>query len=272
MAKPLMLFENILDDTGSTLTVTTTPASGFPITNIYDWRVATAYRWKSGSLTVLQNIDIDLGDGITASPNTVALAGHNFGTESATYRVYHSDGGAYTAVTSAIAPTTDLPSLTTFTGSAHRYWRVAIGGETWTNAPQIGVLVLGRRLDFTEPTQFDLDPYGERAVVEDSANESGSWIGTNVRYTVKQFNLNYDEPGFTKTGFFAPAAGLGFDADFVPHAIRSAKPFFFNWNIDVDPTENYLCKVMNYDVRMPFVGSTARRSLFCSFEARREIT
>jgi len=30
--------------------------------------------------------------------------------------------------------------------------------------------------------------------------------------------------------------------------------------------------VMNYDVRMPFVGSTARRSLFCSFEARREIT
>lgn len=262
-----MLFENILED--GTLTATSETA-GFLVANLINWKQATKFRWKATS-TATQNIDIDLGVGNTAAPTALAIGGHNLFTAGASYAVL--SGAASPpgdSILAATAATTDLPEIATWSApTARRYWRIQITGSSV--APQIGVLTLGRKMDFTAGAPFSLDPYGEQTAVEDAANENGSYIGVNVKYTMKQFALSYDPPGMTATDFFAPVSGLGFDADFIPHAVRSGKPFWFAWNLDVDADEVYLCKVRTR-ISMPFWGSTARRGLNMVCEARREVS
>ena len=74
------------------------------------------------------------------------------------------------------------------------------------------------------------------------------------------------------TDFFDPASGLGWDEEFVDHAIDSGKPFWFAWNLDTEASEVYLCHVDGDEFRSPFVGTTNRRGLNCTFIGHREVS
>jgi len=270
MANPLILHENIHVDADATLSVTPAAAAGFPVSNITDWRMGTAYRWKATS-TASQYIDLDAGAGNTLTADTICVGGHNL--SGATIRV-NADATA-TPTTQVLTSgdytaTDNLPFLQLINSTAARYWRIII--ITPPLAPQIGVITLGRRIDYEAGALPDLDPYQRSSNVEPFINNNGSPIGVNVRSKTKTFNMNYGggDPGMTKTGFFAPAAGISFDDSFLPHAVDSAKPFWFAWNIAVDASEVYLCRIDGPSVSMPFVGTTARRGLQCRFIAHRE--
>ena len=273
MANPLILHENILANASATLTVTVAEAAGFPAANINDWRMGTAYRWKN-STNALVYIDLDAGAGNTLAADTVFVGGHNFNTMGNSFRVYADEdtdvSPPTTALSSSMVPTDDLPFGETFTSTDARYWRLRI--STASGAQQAGIITLGRRIDYEAGALPDLDPYQRSSNVEPFINNNGSPIGVNVRSKTKTFNMNYGggDPGMTKTGFFAPAAGISFDDSFLPHAVDSAKPFWFAWNIAVDASEVYLCRIDGPSVSMPFVGTTARRGLQCRFIAHRE--
>jgi len=267
MANPLILHEDILDDVTPTIT---SAASGFPITNISDWRMGTAYRWKATS-SADQTLDIDLG-GSTKDADTIAIGGHNLLTVSATVEVL---ADTFTPPTTsrlaAFAPTDDLPLLKTFTApGVKRYWRIKFAGSM-TGTPQVGIITLGRRIDYDAGALPDLDPYHRSSVVEPFINNNGSPIGVNVRSKSKRFTMSYGggDPGMRTTSFFTTITPA-FDTDFLPHAVDNALPFWFAWNIAVDPGEVYLCRIDGPTVSMPFVGSTTRRGLQTTFIALRE--
>jgi hypothetical protein len=281
MAQPLVFFENIFED--GTLT-TSTAVSGFPGSNITGWRPGTPYRWKVASGTASgQWVKVDLGASATAQPNTVAIGGHNFHTHPNSVTIEYSDDNAAWSSTAtsgslALSPTTGLPMLRTFTvAAAHRYWRAILrtsGSVPFANDVAVGIITLGRRLDFEKGLAPTFDAYGDEVVVEDSANENGSPLGVNLRYRRKVFSLSLNDAGMTKSGFYRPASGLSWDVDFRRHALGlppdgAANPFWFGWNITEDPEEIYLCKVRRAST--PFIGSTLRRQLMADFEGWREV-
>ena len=273
MANPLILHENIFATSTATLTSTGTPASGFPIANINDWRMGTAYRWKADG-TGDVHLDLDAGVGNTLEADTVFVGGHNLGTGGATISVKADTfTPPTTARSSVMNPTTDLPFGETFTTADYRYWRISIYG-TPSVAAQMGVVTVGRRIDYEAGALPDLDPYNRSSNVEPYINNNGSPIGVNVRSKTKRFTMNYGsgDPGMTRDTFFAPSSGISFDDDFLPHAVDSAKPFWFAWNIAIDADEIYLCRIEGPTVAMPFVDSTLRRGLQTTFIAHRETT
>jgi len=271
---PFVFFNSVFDDAGVTLSASSEQAA-FPVSNVTDWRMGTPYRWKSDVLTDDQEINFDAGAGNTTLPDTFAIAGHNFGTIGATVTLQSDtdDIDPYTTVRGPVTVSDDLPLILTNSSSTPtRYWRLRIlkdGGGSFASKPEIGIYVLGDRLEFTGAgVEPGLDPWGVESVVEDSRNENGSPIGVNVKYRRKMFHFDYSTAGIADSDFFNPASGLGFDDDFKPHAIDAGKPFFFNWNLSAQADENYLCWVR--DIRMPFVGSTARRAFQAQFEGYRE--
>lgn len=265
MANPLILFENIFED--GTVTQTS-EASGFPIENALDWRIGTPFRWKATS-TALQNIEVDLGVGVTAQPTAIVIGGHNLGTESCTYKVLaDSSTPPGNTILAATAAADDLPVISTWsTPTAYRYWRVQISAAS-ANPVQIGALTLGRRIDWEAGPLPDFDAYGFELESEGTRSENGAFLGTNVITERRDFRMSYTEIGMTRDSFFAPAAGISFDTDFLPH-VKAGKPFWFTWNIDVDTDQTFLCKTT--EIRMPFIGSTKRRGLSATFAAYREI-
>ncbi len=264
MANPLILFENRYEDATPTAT---SEASGFPVTNITNWRMDTTYRWKATG-TGDQSIEVNIGS--AKGCDTLAIAGHNLGTVAG--RVKLMNGAAPTPATEKVAaftPTDDLPIIKTFNqGTARQYWRLLID-NTPSAAAQIGIIVIGRRIDFDAGALEDLDPYNRSSSVEPFINNKGSPIGVSVRSKTKRFQMSYAIPGMLATSFFTTITP-DIDTGFLPHAVDSAKPFFFNWNIGVDPDENYLCRVDGPTVAMPFAGSTARRGFQTTFIAHRE--
>lgn len=271
MANPLILHENIWATSGATLSETS-ETSGFAHENVNDWRPGTAYRWKATS-TGTQHLDLDLGAGNSAASDTIAIAGHNLGTGACRVTVKADASSPPTTNLVQWTPSDDLPQIKTFTAPdpAVRYWRITLD-NTPSVAPQIGVIAVGRRINYEAGALPGLDPYHRSSAVEPFINNNGSPIGVNVREKTKRFQMNYGggDPGMTRDTFFAPASGISFDDDFLPHAVDNAKPFFFAWNIDVDADEVYLCRIDGPSVSMPFVDSTARRGLMCSFIAHRE--
>lgn len=274
MANPTILFENIYEGITTATLTATSEASGFPVENISNWRMATAYRWKATSSSA-QSIDLSfpVPSALHRDADTLVIAGHNLGTIGAAVEVF-ADATTIGSTSVATAnPSDDLAFMVQFTNPGNkRHWRVSL--SSMSDTPQIGIMAIGVRMDFEAGALFDLDPYRRTAAANVNLNNSGTPIGVNVRAKQKRFALNYgtQDPGMTRDGFFAPSSGHTFDDDFLPHAIDNAKPFFFNWNYDVDPDEVYLCTVQDYDVRMPFVGSTARRGLQATLVGYRETT
>ncbi len=281
MAFPIILFENILEPGTAGTFTSSGAAAGFPGTNVLDWRPGTPYRWKIPSGTGSgQWVKIDLGSGNTAKPTTVAVGGHNLhgGTTCHLDVEWSDDNSAWTTALTGPTPTTGLPFLRTFTVSvAHRYWRCIVrtaGGVSFSADTAMGIITLGRRLDFEKGLSQNFDPYQIETVVEDSKNENGSPLGTSPRYRRKVFPVMLNDAGMTKAGFYRPASGLSWDVDFARHALMlppngKANPFWFAWNITEDVEEVWLCTVRK--ASNPPLGSLTRRALSAEFEGWREL-
>lgn len=269
MAVGWFLYENILEDG----TLTASEASGFPVENVIDWRVGTPYRWKFDATTSPASITLDLGSASSAQPDTFVLGGHNLYTAGAKYKVQYSTDGFATMTSDAFTfatPADDFAAQTTFTvGSSYRYWRIQIEstGANFTEAPQIGVATLGRRLALPNGITPDVDIYGEDPQTEWTMSEGGDHLGAVLRYVGKRFALSFPDPGFAVADFF-DTSGVEFDTGLKPH-LRT-KPCWFAWNTDADSRGVWLVR-RDGPVGNPFVYSTARRALTLTLIAKQEI-
>lgn len=266
MARPWLLWENVFEDG----TLASSPAAtGWPVENVIDWRglVATAFRWKKANTASSGYIEVDLGAGNSASPDTLVVGGHNFATAQAEVRVRSSDDGvSYNNETSFDLPTTDKAYFQTFTPSGpHRFWRIQMfnAGGTFAAEPQVGILTLGRRLESPVGYHPSWGPYNETAIREGAPNRAGEILGVGLRAVERVFRFEYPSPGLRKTDFFAPSSGVSWDAGFIPHS--RSRPFWFAWNTDEDPVP-WLCW-RDPDVAYSFVTNAARRTVSVVFRS-----
>ena len=269
----MVLFENVFADSDGTLSATS-EASGFEVENINDWRIGTIYRWKATDTTSPQYLTMDLGLNVASAPDTLVIAGNNF-VEAMTvngYKVEYqvTDGSGWNDLFAESAPASNVVEIQTFTAVSARYFRLTLTRAGGFDAvPHIGVVTLGRRLNFDEGCPESIDPYQQHAITDDPRTR-GTYLGANVRFKKKFFRIEWPEPGLQKSTFFQPASGVTFDTDFVDHAIKGALPFWFSWNTadTVDPGP-YLCRCRG--VVSPFLGSYKRRMLSATFEAFRAV-
>lgn len=255
---PCLHFKNVFDQ--GTVTAGST-ASGFPATNVADWRMATPYRWKAtGSGT--QYIQVDLGASLTMNADTVSIAGHNLKTGAYSLAVKYGAGYSSTALTATVVPS-DRPWIKTFTApGAQRYWKVELTSGSTT--PQIGILVLGLRLELPLGPQPGWDLWGEEAVTDYVTNEYGMPLGSNLKYLSKRMTIDYPD-GFSDSELWT-ASGISWDTDFLPHS--RSKPFFFAWDTATD-TEPWLCRRDGF-MSNPISFIKTRRTLSMPVVAYRE--
>lgn len=256
---PFVLWENIFED--GTIT-STSEASGWPDDAIIDWfgMHSTESRWKAGSTSQPQSLTLDLGVGNTASPDTVVIGGHNLFSAGADVVVQWSTDNFSASINNAftaITPTNDKVIAKTWTAVAARYWRVHIThASSFAVAPQIGIVTLGRRFTFPVGWQEGFDPYGESPKVDRSRNRFGGFLGGNLRYLHKEFEINYPGPGIAVSDL--NPSGVKFDTGFIPHA--RVNPFWYAWDLDTESQHCWLT-IRDGDVSTPFFQSTSRRSL-----------
>lgn len=279
MALGWVLFENALE-TAENLSATYA-ADGRPVSNLLDWKTGLPYRWVSSSTNSPQYIEIDFGSGFASLPHggvidTVVMAGANwskaFTGPGGWTLMRSSDGVTYTGVhTQAGATSSDLPRAFAFTNSTgYRYWRLQMFKSSgFLVAPQIGTLVAGRRLVWEDGPRPNLDPYGSQHRNQIVRNELGNLIGVNVEPEEKRFQVQYDSAGFSVSGFWSPASGITGD-EWVTHAIDQGKPFWYCWDYDLDPSP-WMCRMVNDEIRQPWVGTTARRVVDATFSAWRGV-
>ncbi|HAV56602.1 MAG TPA: hypothetical protein DCX45_03570 [Acinetobacter junii] len=203
---PIILYKNYLAN--NTLTVTS-EASGYSKDNLIDWRTFT--KWKASS-SADQNIDafvdndqaylelaeggwleteggfLELEDGV--APDALFILNHNLKTIGATITIQYSlDAGvSYTTIHSFV-PATNKAQFVIFNLTdiiVSQYWRIKITGAT--AAAEIGILMLGKKLQFPWPPDNQVIPKQESMKLASEISQEGHLLGTVLAYNGIQIN------------------------------------------------------------------------------------
>lgn len=243
MAFPVILYDNLLRITGATIVASSTE-SGFPLSNLYDFRGSS--KWKSGTLVTGITIDIDLGSDI-GSADTLALVNHNITSEVGTIEI-RADTSAgpnppTTVRLAAYTPTYGDVELKTFTLASNlRRWRVVLAkGGNFANKPFFGELWLGRGTTLPEFLSADTDPYLRDTEAEFERAEGGAWLGATLRGQQHRARLSFGGDAGLNRSYLTSTLN-----DFLHNHFDRRRPFFFQ----VDSADSELSRPY-YLVRAP---------------------
>ena len=219
MAKPKIGYENLLELTTSTITVTD-EASGFNKELAYNWK--TFDGWKATSSgTVYYTVDL----GSAMSVDYWACVKHTLADTSGSIKLqYSSDNfsGDINDFATAVSPTDETVMFQTVsTAVSARYWRWEI---TSTPAAFFGVLSLGQSLEMVRAVKagFMLPHEARMNKILDQKSEGGAFLGRSV--------INKGVGSMIKFDMLPLSFGRVDWSAFLDHAIL--KPFFFSWNPD----------------------------------------
>lgn len=198
MALPLIFYRSLLRS-GGTFTDPGS-ASGFPLTNLYDYRSYSL--WKSSILTTPINIDVDLG-GSTETADYIMLVNHNLSTLGATVTVYADSFSPPTTSRGTFDPAEDTVSYKTFTQTASlRYWRVQLSkGGGFASAPYIGECFLGNKTELPSYMAPTLDPFMKQVEVMGSRSQGGHYLGASLRGQAHRGELSFGGAGAARADF-----------------------------------------------------------------------
>lgn len=250
---PIILYKNYLAN--NTLTVTST-ASGYSINNIIDWRTYT--KWKANS-TADQNIDafvdndqaylelaeggwleteggyLELASGV--APDALFIFNHNLFTVGATVEVqYSTDGGSTYTTLHSFSPATNLAQLEIFNESdiiVSQYWRIKLSGLT--AAPEIGVMMLGKKMQFPWPPDNPVIPKAESMKLASEISEEGHLLGTVLAYNPIQINHKW-------SNLLRQWTEGTFEQFWNSHA-KFIYPFVYAWDLDNRPKEIHFVRI-----------------------------
>lgn len=217
--KPCFLADSRFYDA---IPVATSESDGFSVRNIMDSRPFTL--WKAtGNAT--QEITVTCPAAKAA--DTLGIAGHNLQGASVTL-FYSTDGGTtWQTALGPFVPENNLALLNGFTQATADHWKLQISGAS--DAPYIGVLAAGLRLEAQRSTGGIFTPQTISAVQTASTSKTGQPLGTLVKYFGRSIKVNLPYQGQT----FADAL-----EDF--YLANAGKPFFYGWDLDNWPKKSGL--------------------------------
>lgn len=253
---PRLLFHNVY--ALGTPSSSPAAASGYPATNVADWRPGAAFAWRAGSTTSPTTLSVTLGASQTV--DTVFIAGHNFGSQ--TTAVTLSLTSPATRTNFATIPNTwgTKYFMAGFSAASGTTFTLSFGG-TFSSALQAGIVVLGQALEFPIGVYEGTDVKGYTPGTEWTMSETGHPLGASFTTSKKSITLDWPDPGFTDAELYTKAFP-NFDTDFRDHAVRY--PFAFGANLDID-SEGLLSVLQS--VGNPYSYITSRRSLTLTFNA-----
>lgn len=260
MTAPFLMWDSIFAAAGATVTASS-EAAGYPASNVADWIWAGPHRWRAAGLTSPAWLAVDLGASCQRAADSIVLAGHNLvscGASSVLVRRSADGVNWNTETTIDVAGWKDeIPITAQFSlVGPSRYWRLEISG-TFTKSPEIGIATLGQRLEIPNLSP-DLDPYSFEPQSSANRNRAGQFIGVEVTWKKKEFNLPFPDPGYLDTEFWKRSGGPNWDDGLIPHC-AAGLPFWFAWNLNREKFHVWLCR-QNAMPSFRFVNLTSRRS------------
>lgn len=152
-------WDNILDDTDSTFSVTSTSTGDFSLSYITNWLEVN--RWKASSSTIQYFI---YETSTTKQADYMAICGHNLNTAGANITLQCTTSTSFAAPLTLFAetPVNDRLFLKEFTnpGAGIKAWRLIVQGQT--TAISIAIMSLGTRTELDYITPGNFDPYSQK--------------------------------------------------------------------------------------------------------------
>ena len=210
-------YTNLLEATASTVTATT-ETSTFEVENCFDWRTNTFWQGTGGGT---EYVTVDLGSALAV--DYWAIAGHDGGTQGATYKLQYSTdnfAGDTNDFNGTVTPSDDAVIIKTGTTQTKRYWRLeVVQGAT---AVSIGQLSIGARYDAPVGMRagFVVPVHGYRDKFMNNLSDSGAFIGRSLIRVQRETVI--DVTNLTLAQVRSDIEPL------VNHAL--SKPFFFLWD------------------------------------------
>ena len=266
MAAPIILYHNLMDEPGATLTASST-ATGYDVNHVKD-RLSFTY-WKSVTYTN-EWIKIDLGATSSVYANAIAITGHNLYTTNADYAVqYSTDDVTYSPAVVNPYPQeghifSDAPTLVTSVdwsaGSGSRYWKIRF--DFGDSAIQIGSICLGRKLELPERMDQGFDPDALQLALMQSRSRGGTFVGNVAGHVKQRVKLKFGPAGLSRSSFH-DATGTPSVQDFLRNYWAKGKPFWFKWGgeptADTHYRHGYYCHPpADAKSTMPMITSTRR--------------
>lgn len=252
--EPFILYDNIFD---ATVTATDTEATGdYAAAYIQDLRPYTT--WKAAS-SGTKYLTIDAGAAVAA--DSLAIFSHNLSTASATVSLESSTTGAWAGEeveqVAGFAPTTDLVIMKTFTQATIRYWRVKI--VTASVVVEIGVCMLGDRMDFPVYPDSPFTPKSEAINATAEISKGGHLLGVTSRFSPIDISVSFT---------FPPMSFIDGDLKtFWEDHGRQVKPFFWVPNFTEWATRiNFVRFPANFSLAVSQSDTTNADSLSLQFE------
>lgn len=257
MAKPLILYRSLAHPrkiaglTEPVITVTPAPAAGFTIADGFDYKSYSL--WKSGDITVIQVIDIDL-NGSHRDADYIAFVNHNLKSANASVEVLADSFTPPTTVRSAAALIAeDVISYRTFTAPGTlRYWRVTISDLTaypFDATPFFGEMFLGLKTELPEFLSPRFEPFFKNVEISGSRSEGGHFLAATQRGQTHRGVIEFGGAGAARAAFTSDL-----NAFFDEHAFKRL-PFLFV--LDTADTDFDVARYL----KMTDDGSDGRRAV-----------
>jgi len=175
---PVILSDNLL--ARGTLTSPQGTDPNAPVSMVVDGRPYTRVKFTDPG--TWNTIVVELP--VAEACDTFALAGHNLTTGDIINRYYSDDGTTWTGAGAHTMTGSEDPIIfTTGTSAAHKWWRLAINTAASGNTtPEIGVAMIGTRLEFPAPPESPFVPEQITPVTEQTISKAGHLLGALERY------------------------------------------------------------------------------------------
>jgi hypothetical protein len=209
-------WQNIV--TASNVTSNTTGTTGNPLLSVTN--PLTYERFQPNASAT--NIVVDAG--VPVEVDYVGIAAHTL--EGRTILLQSSTDNSTWTTRLTIVPTGRTDILGLISPITARYWRINI---TWTAAPFIGVLYIGKSLAMQREIYGGHTPItlSRSTTILPNVSDTGQWVGRSIIRS--GYSSQYDWRHLTASWYRA-----NFDP-FVEHARR--KPFFIAWRPQQYPAE-----------------------------------
>jgi hypothetical protein len=191
--KVKFFYDTMLDNTGSTLTATSTESTGdYDVAYLFNMLETNYWQAEDTALLDPQYITLDLGVGNTATADYLIILGHNLNTAGATVTLQSSVDLAFTSPLDAftgVVVSADTVFLKEFTQpTAQQYWRLKIAGHGAT-VPVMSLCIWGEKteLDYAS-TAFD--PYQQEYKGNVNMSQGGKVTGIHTHYVERSLNIS----------------------------------------------------------------------------------
>jgi hypothetical protein len=194
----------------------------YDVENLNDYRAYT--RWKALNFTGDKFVtgDWTTVPGGTIVVDSIALIGHNFATAETDLSIEVFEGSWVDAGPGVFTATVDNEIIVKLVSPAKTddSFRLKMANSTAT--PELGVFLIGQKLEFPRYLQGGWDPEGQRVEADQPLSQAGEILGTSIKF--KEHNLQAQFTRLTDT-FIRDTYMPVWDSH-----LSLLKPFVFSWN------------------------------------------